>query len=111
MTQAKYIAGSGGGFTATGAGVTATGAATFAGAAAAFAGNLGIGLVFLGIAQSISPQPQPSQLDESVQLESFAFSNVVNTSKQGLPVPIAYGRVFVGSAIISSGLDVDEVSA
>ena len=100
-----------GGFTATGAGVTATGAATFAGAAAAFAGNLGIGLVFLGIAQSISPQPQPSQLDESVQLESFAFSNVVNTSKQGLPVPIAYGRVFVGSAIISSGLDVDEVSA
>jgi len=24
-------------------------------------------------------------------------------------VPLAYGRVFVGSAIISSGLDVDEV--
>ena len=99
-----------GGFTATGAGVTATGAATFAGAAAAFAGNVGIGLVFMGIAQSISPQPQPSQLDESVQLESFTFSNVVNTSKQGLPVPIAYGRVFVGSAVISSGVDVDEVS-
>ena len=102
-----------GGFTATGA-AAATGASAataFAGAAAAFAGNLGIGLVFLGIAQSISPQPQPSQLDESVQLESFTFSNVVNTSKQGLPVPIAYGRVFVGSAVISSGLDVDEVSA
>lgn len=101
-----------GGFTATGA-AAATGASAataFAGAAAAFAGNIGIGLVFLGIAQSISPQPQPSQLDESVQLESFTFSNVVNTSKQGLPVPIAYGRVFVGSAIISSGLDVDEVS-
>ena len=101
-----------GGFTATGAGVTATGAATFAGAAAAFAGNIGIGLVFLGIAQSISPQPNLDRtIDESVQLESFSFSNVVNTSKQGLPVPIAYGRVFVGSAIISSGLDVDEVSA
>lgn len=102
-----------GGFTATGA-AAATGASAataFAGAAAAFAGNIGIGLVFFGIAQSISPQPQPSQLDESVQLESFTFSNVVNTSKQGLPVPIAYGRVFVGSAIISSGLDVDEVSA
>ena len=98
-----------GGFTATGAGVTATGAATFAGAAAAFAGNIGIGLVFMGIAQSISPQPQPSQFDESAQLESFSFSNVVNTSRQGLPVPIAYGRVFVGSAIISSGTDVDEV--
>tara|TARA_R100000005_G_scaffold95823_2_gene78998 strand:+ start:414 stop:1073 length:660 start_codon:yes stop_codon:yes gene_type:complete len=100
-----------GGFTATGAGVTATGAATFAGAAAAFAGNVGIGLVFMGIAQSISPQPNLSSIDESVQLESFSFSNVVNTSRQGLPVPIAYGRVFVGSATISSGLDVDEVSA
>ena len=99
-----------GGFTATGAGVTATGAATFAGAAAAFAGNIGVGLVFMGIAQTISPQPSLDKtIDESAQLESFSFSNVVNTSRQGLPVPIAYGRVFVGSAIISSGLDVDEV--
>jgi len=79
---------------------------------AAAAGNIGVGLVFLGIAQTLSPQPSfDSTLDESAQLESFTFSNVVNTSKQGLPVPIAYGRVFVGSAIISSGLDVDEVVA
>jgi len=87
------------------------GATGLAAGLAAAAGNIGVGLVFLGISQSISPQPQPTQLDESVQLESFTFSNVVNTSKQGLPVPIAYGRVFVGSAIISSGLDVDEVVA
>jgi predicted phage tail protein len=73
------------------------------------AGTLGLGLTFFGIAQAISPQPEVPQFDESAQLESFSFSNVVNTSKQGLPVPIAYGRVFVGSAIISSGTDVDEV--
>ena len=71
--------------------------AILGGALAAAAGNIGIGLGFMGIAQTLSPQP--------------SFSNVVNTSKQGLPVPIAYGRVFVGSAIISSGLDVDEVRA
>ena len=77
----------------------ATGAAgrkrcnSVAGAQLHLAGNLGIGLVFYGIAQSISPQPKPDRtIDESVQLESFSFSNVVNTSKQGLPVPIAYGR-------------------
>jgi len=86
--------------------------AILGGALAAAAGNIGIGLVFMGIAQTLSPQPNlDSTLDESAQLESFSFSNVVNTSKQGLPVPIAYGRVFVGSAIISSGLDVDEVRA
>ncbi len=89
-------------------GVSST-TAIIGGALAAAVGNLGIGLVFMGIAQAISPQPEPSSLDESVQLESFTFSNVVNTSKQGLPVPLAYGRVFVGSAVISSGLDVDEV--
>lgn len=100
--------GAGFAFNATqGVGFVGTGAVPSALAAAA--GNIGIGLVFMGIAQSISPQPEVTQFDESAQLESFSFSNVVNTSKQGLPVPIAYGRVFVGSAIISSGLDVDEV--
>ena len=102
------FSGAAGGFTATGAGVTATGA-TFAATAAAFAGNLGIYLTLQGIATALSPQPGPSSLDESVQLESFTFSNIVNTSRQGMACPIAYGRVFVGSAVLSSGLDVDQV--
>lgn len=87
-------------------------AATFGTKLAIAAGTLGIGLVLTGVAQALSPQPQFSklgELEESAELESFTFSNVVNTSKQGLPVQIAYGRVFVGSAIISTGLDVDGV--
>ena len=73
---------------------------------------VGAGLVLSGIADIISPQPQLSDLDagrDAAKLESFSISNVVNTSRQGLPVPIAYGRVFVGSAVLSSGLDVDQV--
>jgi len=85
--------------------------AMIGGALAAAAGNLGLYLVLGGIAQALSPQPEPSSIDESVQLESFTFSNVVNTSKQGLPVPIAYGRVFAGSAVLSSSLDVDQKQA
>ena len=73
-------------------------------------GNIGLFLTLTGIATAISPQPElNSTLDESVQLESFTFSNVVNTSRQGMPCPIAYGRLFVGSAVLSSGLDVDQV--
>ena len=73
-------------------------------------GLLGGSLLLQGIAQAISPQPElDTTLDESVQLESFSFSNVVNTSRQGMPCPIAYGRLFVGSAVLSSGLDVDQV--
>jgi predicted phage tail protein len=75
-------------------------------------GLLGGSLLLGGIAQAISPQPSlDSTIDEAVQLESFSISNVVNTSRQGLPVPIAYGRVFVGSAVISSNLDVSQRSA
>ena len=85
--------------------------AVIGGAAMTQIGLLGGALILGGIAQSISPQPEVPSLDESVQLESFTFSNVVNTSKQGLPVPIAYGRVFAGSAVLSSSLDVDQKQA
>lgn len=102
-----------GGFLGLGAGLggtTGAGAAIsmglVGGAFASGIGAVGASLVLGGIAQAISPQPEPTSVDESVQLESFSFSNVVNTSRQGLPVPIAYGRVFVGSAVISSNLDV-----
>ena len=94
---------------ALGFGVVA-GAGGFAAGLAAAAGTIGIGLVLTGVAEVLSPQPKiDSTLDESVQLESFTFSNVVNTSRQGMACPIAYGRVFVGSAVLSSGLDVDQV--
>jgi predicted phage tail protein len=91
---------------------SAGGAATFGAGVAAAAGSLGVALVLSGVAQAISPQPDlDSTLDESVQLESFTFSNIVNTQRQGMPVPIAYGRLFVGSAVLSSGLDVDQEQA
>ena len=107
---AGLFAGGAAGFGATTAGGFA--AASFGAKLAIVAGNLGIALVLGGIAQALSPQPAlNSTLDEAVQLESFTFSNVVNTSKQGMPVPIAYGRLFVGSAVLSSGLDVDQVQA
>lgn len=110
------IAGAGRGFGQILAGVALValtlvpGGLPISGALATKIGLFGGSLILSGIATAISPQPNlDSTLDESVQLESFSFSNVVNTSRQGLPVPIAYGRVFVGSAVLSSGLDVDQL--
>jgi len=80
-------------------------------AANAIAG-IGIALTLGGVAQMISPQPTMGGLTagrESARLESFTFSGIVNTAKQGLPVPVVYGRAFVGSAVISAGLDVDQL--
>ena len=111
------IASSGAGLFASGSlgfgSTAAAGAATFGGSLAVAAGNIGIGLVLTGIATVLSPQPETGleRGREAAKLESFVFNNVVNTAKQGLPVPIAYGRVFVGSAVLSSGLDVDQKQA
>jgi predicted phage tail protein len=101
------------------------GATSLFGASAATAGTLGalttIGtvlsgvgasLVLGGVAQLISPQPDISALQrgkEAARLESFSFSGIVNTTQQGLPVPLVYGRAFVGSAVLSSGLDVAQL--
>ncbi|WP_291810675.1 hypothetical protein [Limnobacter sp.] len=70
---------------------------------------VGAGLVLSGVADIISPMNQPGfeAGREAAKLQNMSFSGVVNTARQGLPVPIAYGRVFVGAAVISSGFDVD----
>jgi predicted phage tail protein len=70
---------------------------------------VGAGLVLSGVADIISPINPPGleASKEAAKLQNMSFSGVVNTARQGLPVPIAYGRVFVGAAVISSGFDVD----
>jgi predicted phage tail protein len=98
------FAGAGGGLTIAGIGLSAA----VAGAVA----SIGVALVLSGVADLIAPMPKMGNFTsgpEATRLESFTFSGIVNTSKQGMAVPICYGRAFVGSAVISSGLDVDQV--
>ena len=76
------------------------------------AGALGASLALGGVAQLISPQQNFSNSErgkEAARFESFTFSGITNTAQQGLPVPIVYGRAYIGSAVISSGLDVDQL--
>lgn len=103
---AVLTAGLGTGFL--GAGLGATSSFFVLGSTASTAiGSIGAALILGGIAQAISPT-DPGSFErgrEAARLESFSFSGIVNTAKQGLPVPIVYGRAYVGSAVISSGLD------
>ena len=74
--------------------------------------GIGASLVLGGVAQMLSPTPTFSGLErgkEAARLESFTFSGITNTVQQGMPVPICYGRCYIGSAVISSGLDVDQL--
>jgi len=76
------------------------------------AGAIGASLALGGVAQLISPAQTYSSAErgkEAARFESFTFSGVTNTVQQGMPVPIVYGRAYIGSAVISSGLDVDQL--
>ena len=101
-----------GGFLGLGAGLAGGGAGIIGGVAAGLIGGLGASLVLGGIAQLISPSQSFSNAErgrEAARFESFSFSGVTNTVQQGLPVPICYGRAFIGSAVISTGLDVNQL--
>ena len=102
------MAAAGAGFLGAGTAATATFGTALAGAASVALGNLGIAFVIGGIAQMLSPTPKPPSFEEAQQLESFSFSGIVNTARQGVPVPIVLGRAYAGSVVISSGLDVEQ---
>ena len=96
-------------------GIAGSGAATAAigtlgAGASVLMGTIGVSLVLGGVAQMLSPTQSFEQrkFEEAQQLDSFSFSGIVNTARQGVPVPIVLGRAYAGSVVISSGLDVEQ---
>lgn len=72
--------------------------------------GIGVSLALGGVAQLISPPPKAEGPQEQ-DPPSYVFDGAVNTQAQGQPVPIGYGRMIVGSAVISAGLTVDDIVA
>jgi predicted phage tail protein len=85
------------------------GAATPVGTAIA---GVGLSMIAGGIVQMLSPQPKLNKggADSAANQASYVFSGAVNTTAQGNPVPVLYGRMIVGSAVISAGIEADEYS-
>lgn len=64
--------------------------------------TVGAGLVIGGVAQLLTGVPQsPTNASHNT---SYLFSGPVNTTAQGGAVPIGYGRLLVGSIVISAGI-------
>ena len=72
-------------------------------------GAIGLSMMLGGVSQMLSPPPPDLNMKQANVLQNYSFSGVTNTAQVGTAIPIAYGRLFVGSSVISSGLDVDEV--
>lgn len=79
--------------------------------AAGIAMNLGTSLVLGGISQMLTKTAAASTSTERPEnLPSYIFNGPINTTGQGNPVPILYGRMRVGSQVISTGLSVAQIA-
>lgn len=84
---------------------------SFAPSIASLSFSIGLSLTLGGVAQMLAPQPASNEPSERPENQpSYTFNGAVNTTAQGQPVPVGYGRVVVGSAVISAGIDVDQVA-
>ena len=72
---------------------------------------VGASLVLGGVAQLISPVATASMGSTSDPRQSYSFSGVQNVIRQGVPVPIVFGEVIVGSVTVSAGIDIAQVTA
>jgi predicted phage tail protein len=111
IAAAILLAPLGGGFLGLGAGAGTFGAAgagfTLGATASSAIGFIGASLVLGGVSQMISPSAQAvggGAASDPRRLQSFNFSGIQNTSFQGTPINIAYGKILVGSTTLSAGI-------
>ena len=65
----------------------------------------GVSMAIGGVIQLLSPGPRGiGTEDRPENRASYNFNGPVNTTAQGNPVPVLYGRMKVGSAVISAGI-------
>jgi predicted phage tail protein len=78
--------------------------------------TVGLSLALAGTAQLLTPTAQTSAVTSGTDSfndprKSYSFSGIQNVSRQGVPVPIVYGETIVGSVVISSGINTEEIAA
>lgn len=71
--------------------------------------QFGAAMALGGVVQMLSPQTTGLASKQSADNNaSYAFGGVTNTTAQGNPVPLLYGRRRIGGAIISAGIYVED---
>jgi len=99
-------------FATGGVSLTATGSLTST-MLGGMAFGMGTSLIIGGVVQMLTPMPSTNISDDNNKPDnkpSYAFNGSVNTSAQGYPVPVGYGRMIVGSAVISAGIVAEELA-
>ncbi len=74
-------------------------------------GMMGVSMVVSGVSMMLAPQPKAMDIQTEETNQSFIFSGPQNSSGQGYPIPLVYGKVRVGSIVGSAKLETTEYSA
>lgn len=69
-----------------------------------FALALGVTLTLTGVSQMIMKSPSFDDSERPENKPSYVFNGAVNSYRQGNPIPVGFGRLRVGSQIISAGI-------
>jgi len=67
---------------------------------------VGFALVSAGLSMLLTPTPkvQAQQQNTSAGLNSYLFGGRLNNARQGGPVPLGYGRLKIGSIVVSANI-------
>lgn len=65
----------------------------------------GVGMVAGGVAQMLTKPPKFETGKGVESSRNSSFSNLSNTAAQGQSMPLAYGRIYCGSRVVSQGIE------
>lgn len=94
------------------AGIILIVASYFAGPAGPALFSMGVSLIIGGVIELLTPRPhKDDNKDQSERKDktSYYFDGPVNTTGQGIPVPLIYGRVRCGSHVVSAAIRIDQL--
>lgn len=80
------------------------------GAAALSIGLMGGAMILGGVSQLLTTPPKQEEYKQSDNNSSFLFNGPTNSDIQGASVPLVYGRMIVGSKVISAGIETHDIA-
>lgn len=75
---------------------------------------VGVAMTLGGVVQMLTPVPDASSQQDQASTEnkpSYLFNGAFNSTQQGLPVPVIYGKMLVGSSVIAVGTWAEAIPA
>jgi predicted phage tail protein len=72
--------------------------------------GLGLAVALGGVARFLAAAPPSTLGTQDKSKSSYIFTGPVNTVQQGECVPVAYGDVICGSAVVSAGIESEDIS-